>query len=81
MYNISIKFLKDKHKNEDVYMEWMTTKEASKLWGISTRRIQILCDKGKVSGATRLGNMWIMPKGTQKPIDGRTKAARNAKNK
>ena len=57
-------------------MEWMTVKEASELWGVSGRRIQILCDTGKVSGAKRLGNMWVIPKGTLKPIDGRTKAAK-----
>ena len=59
-------------------MELMTTKEASELWGISTRRVQVLCDNGKVSGAMRLGNMWVIPTGTSKPIDGRTKAAKNA---
>ena len=57
-------------------MEWMTVAEASKLWDISRRRVQILCDVGKVKGAERLGNMWVIPKGTQKPIDGRTKAAK-----
>jgi hypothetical protein len=57
-------------------MDWMTTKEASELWGISTRRIQILCDNGKVEGAQRLGNIWVIPKGMAKPIDGRTKNGR-----
>ena len=57
-------------------MEWITTKEAAELWGITTRRVQILCDKGKVDGAGRLGDIWVIPKGAPKPIDGRTKAAR-----
>lgn len=57
-------------------MDLMTAKEASELWGITTRRVQVLCDKGKVDGATRLGNIWVIPKGTAKPIDGRTKAAK-----
>jgi hypothetical protein len=59
-------------------MDWMTTKEASELWGISTRRIQILCDTGRVEGATRLGNMWVIPKGTPKPPDGRVKNGRQS---
>ena len=58
-------------------MEWITAKEAGKLWGVTTRRVQILCDNNKVEGAQRLGNMWVIPKGTPKPVDGRTKAARN----
>ena len=60
-------------------MEWITTKEAAELWGITTRRVQILCDKGKVNGVQRLGDIWVIPKGTSKPIDGRTKVAKEAK--
>ena len=60
-------------------MDWITIKEASELWGISTRRIQILCDNGRVDGATRLGNIWVIPKGTAKPPDGRTKNGRRKK--
>ena len=56
-------------------MEWITAKEAGILWGITTRRVQILCNDEKVKGAQKLGNMWLIPKGTPKPIDGRTKAA------
>ena len=56
--------------------ELMTTAEAATKWGITTRRVQVLCEKGKVSGAVRLGGTWIIPKTTLKPIDGRTKAAR-----
>ena len=56
--------------------ELMTTKEAAEMWGISPRRVQILCDTGKVHGAIRMGRTWIIPKGTVKPIDGRTRAAK-----
>ena len=54
----------------------MTASEAANLWGITPRRVQILCDKGKVQGAVRMGRTWIIPRGTPKPIDGRTKAAK-----
>jgi biotin-(acetyl-CoA carboxylase) ligase len=57
----------------------MTTNEAAKEWGITPRRVQVLCDKGQVEGAVRMGRTWIMPKGTQKPLDGRTKAAKQLK--
>jgi hypothetical protein len=57
-------------------LEWITAKEAGALWGITTRRVQVLCDNGKINGAQKLGNMWLIPKGTSKPIDGRTKAAK-----
>jgi hypothetical protein len=55
--------------------ELMTTRDASEIWGITPRRVQILCDKGKVQGAFRMGRTWTIPRGTPRPIDGRTKAA------
>ena len=58
-------------------MEYMTTQEAANLWGIKVRRVQTLCENGKVENAQRLGYMWVIPMGTPKPIDGRTKAAKN----
>lgn len=58
-------------------MEYMTPKEAGSLWGITDRRVQALCVDGKVQGAQRLGDkMWIIPKNAPKPIDGRTKVAK-----
>jgi len=60
-------------------MEWMTVQEAGTLWKITTRRAQFLCANGKVKGVQKLGSIWVIPKGTPKPIDGRTKAARENK--
>ena len=59
--------------------ELMTTMEAAELWGITTRRVQILCNNGKVKGAIKIGRTWIIPRGTLKPIDGRTKVAKAKK--
>ena len=61
--------------------ELMTTAEAAELWGITARRVQILCDNGKVDGAVKMGRTWIIPRKTSKPVDGRTKAAKNVKEK
>ena len=57
-------------------MDLMTAKEASEKWGITVRRVQALCDNGKISSAKKLGNMWVIPSDTPKPIDGRTKVAK-----
>ena len=61
-------------------MDFVTTKEIAELWGISVRRVQVLCDRGKVEGAQKLADMWIIPKGTPKPIDGRTNNGRRKTN-
>ena len=59
--------------------ELMTTMEATELWGVTTRRVQILCDNGKVKGAIKMGRTWIIPRGAPRPIDGRTKEAKAAR--
>jgi hypothetical protein len=60
-------------------LEWITPQDAALLWGISERRIQSLCTKGRVDGATKLRRVWLIPKNAPKPIDGRTRAAKQAK--
>jgi hypothetical protein len=61
-------------------MQYITPKQAGELWGISERRVQVLCVNGQVDGAERIGGkVWLIPKDAPKPIDGRTKAARIAK--
>ena len=57
-------------------MKYVTPKDKAVEWGISQRRVEILCDSGRVSGAYRLGRVWAIPKEALKPIDGRTKAAK-----
>ena len=51
-------------------MEYMTTAEASKKWGITVRRVQILCKEGRVKGAVNKG-IWLIPSKAEKPEDPR----------
>ena len=60
-------------------MNVMTTKEAAKLWGVSARHVQSLCGRGLIKGALKASDVWLLPKDAQKPIDGRTKAAKESK--
>ena len=53
-------------------MNGMTTKEAAEKWGITPRQVQLLCAKGRISGAARFGNAWVIPADAQKPKDGRS---------
>jgi len=36
-------------------MEYITAKKAAEKWSISERRVQILCQQGKIKGANWLG--------------------------
>ena len=53
---------------------FMTVKQASEKWGISDRRIRVLCSEGKISGAYREGRAWKIPVDAKKPADGRYKS-------
>lgn len=48
-------------------MEYITTKEASAKWGISTTRITILANEGRIEGAQHLGKSWLIPANAAKP--------------
>lgn len=50
---------------------FMTVKEASEKWGISDRRVRVLCSEGKIPGAYQEGRGWKIPIDACKPIDGR----------
>lgn len=56
---------------------YMTVKEASAKWGISDRRIRVLCADGKIPGAYQEGRGWKIPADAQKPADGRFKSKEN----
>jgi hypothetical protein len=60
----------------EVNMDYISIAEASKKWGISTRRIQILCSEERIPGAERMGYCWAIPKDAQKPTDARVKSGR-----
>lgn len=53
-------------------MEYMKVAQAAKQWGISDRRVRILCQQGKIAGVIRSGRSYLIPCNTVKPVDGRT---------
>ena len=53
-------------------MEFMSAKEAADKWGISQRRVAILCSENRIAEATMVGNMWIIPSNAEKPVDARS---------
>lgn len=54
-------------------MDYMTAKEAAQKWGISERRVQVLCEQERIEGVSRLGKSWAIPKEAKKPTDARRK--------
>ena len=42
-------------------MEYMSCHEAAKKWGISERRVQILCKEDRIPRVSKIGYMWLIP--------------------
>lgn len=60
-------------------MEYMTIQEASIKWGITSRRIQVLCAEGRLEGAVKFGRQWAIPADLEKPDDARIKSGKYVK--
>ena len=54
-------------------MDYMTLKEASEKWGISTRQINYYCTEDRIPGAVKMAGVWLIPKEAEKPSDKRRK--------
>lgn len=54
-------------------LEYISAQDAAIKWGITKRRVQILCSSNRIDNAVRIGNMWVLPSNAQKPTDARCK--------
>lgn len=62
-------------------MKYLSSKEAAEKWGISERRVQILCNQARIEGVIRIGSTWGIPDDAEKPKDARIKTGRYIKTK
>ncbi len=53
-------------------MDYISAREAADKWGISQRRVAVLCSENRINNAAMVGNMWIIPATAEKPIDARS---------
>ena len=53
--------------------EYMTVQEAAKLWKLSERQVQKLCETNRIDGVVRLSRIWLIPRIAKKPADARRK--------
>lgn len=54
-------------------MDYMSAREAADKWGISQRRVAVLCSEQRIADAAMVGNMWIIPTTAEKPVDARSR--------
>ncbi len=53
-------------------MDYIKVSQAAEKWGISARRVRLLCAQGKIDGVIRKGNLYMIPENAAKPLDGRS---------
>ena len=42
-------------------MEYIKVSKAAEKWGISPRRVRLLCAEGKIDGVIRKGKLYMIP--------------------
>ncbi|HBM97295.1 TPA: hypothetical protein DD394_07385, partial [bacterium UBP9_UBA11836] len=52
---------------------YISVDEAAVKFNISKRRVQVLCEEGRINGASIIGGAWRIPKSATKPVDKRKK--------
>lgn len=52
-------------------MDYLTVTQAAEKWGISSRRVRLLCANGEIDGVIRKGKLYMIPADTERPLDKR----------
>lgn len=52
-------------------VKYKSAKEIAQEWGLTVRRVQMLCTAGKLEGAKKIGNIWVVPANVERPADNR----------
>lgn len=60
-------------------MEYLTSVEMSEKWGITSRRISVLCSEGRIEGVIKKGKTWLIPSDAEKPVDARIRTGKYIK--
>ncbi len=58
--------------------EFIKASEAARRWGVTPRTVRLWCSEGKIAGATRRGNLYLVPEDATMPPDGRRAWTRSA---
>lgn len=54
-------------------MEYMKVSKAAEKWGISPRRVRLLCAQNRIEGVIQKGKLYMIPENAPKPSDARTR--------
>lgn len=57
---------------------FISVSDAAEKFNISKRRVQILCEQGRIEGATMVSGVWLIPADAPKPKDARIKKSKQS---
>lgn len=60
-------------------VEYLSISQVSDKWGITGRRIQTLCNEGRIIGAVKIGRYWAVPADAVRPEDKRIRSGKYIK--
>lgn len=60
-------------------MNFLSVAQTAEKWEMTPRRVQVLCNEGRIDGAQKVGNIWTIPENAQKPEDARKKITTRTK--
>lgn len=52
-------------------MQYLSVKDVAAKFELSQRRVQQLCESGRIDGAQMISGVWVIPEHAEKPVDGR----------
>jgi len=77
-YSFYVIILIANHSIFEVFvLEYITVKQAAERWGITPRRVRVLCAQGKIPGVVKKKGLYNIPINAIKPIDGRLLRGKN----
>lgn len=60
-------------------MNYISVAQTAEKWQITPKRVQVLCNEGRIEGAQKVGSVWTIPENAEKPDDARKKVTVNSK--
>lgn len=60
-------------------IEYLSIRQTAEKWGLSKRRVQVLCAEDRIPGAIRIDSTWAIPFNAEKHADARIKSGKYRK--
>ncbi len=67
--------------NQNIPKQYLSVAQTAARWGLTSRRVLILCGGGRIPGTARFGRIWAIPANAEKPADARLRHGRYVKKK